>query len=97
MNQIADLSLYPPHIRELIEKQRQLKATVEADRLTMPVQEGAKTAQLREYLHRRLAVEISDGRRLEGRFMSYDKQQNIVLTECVEIRRGVPISKPSGN
>ncbi len=96
MNQI-DTSMYPPHIQKLFEKQKQQRAAVEADRMTMPVKEGPKTAQLREYLHRRLAVEISDGRRFEGRFMSYDKQQNIVLTECIEIRKTVPIPKPLGN
>jgi small nuclear ribonucleoprotein (snRNP)-like protein len=96
MNQI-DTSIYPPHIQKLIEKQKQQRAAVEADRLTMPVKEGPKTAQLREHLHKRLAVEISDGRRIEGRFMSFDKQHNIVLTECVEIRKTVPIPKPLGN
>jgi len=95
-NQTIDTSAYPPHVQKLIEKQKQQRSVVDADQLVVTKKEGPKTAKLREYIHRRLAVEISDGRRFEGRFMSYDKQQNIVLSECVEIRQTIPVTKPLG-
>ena len=39
---------------------------------------------LKSYLSKRLRVEISDGRTIEGSFMCTDRDRNIVLSECEE-------------
>lgn len=41
-------------------------------------------ALLKSYLSKRLRVEISDGRIIEGSFMCTDRDRNIVLSNCEE-------------
>ena len=41
-------------------------------------------ALLTGYLNKRLRVEISDGRIIEGNFMCTDRDRNIVLSNCEE-------------
>ena len=39
---------------------------------------------LKSYLSKRLRVEVSDGRIVEGVFMCTDRDRNIVLSNCEE-------------
>lgn len=39
---------------------------------------------LKSYLSKRLRVEVSDGRIIEGSFMCTDRDSNIVLSNCEE-------------
>lgn len=39
---------------------------------------------LKSYLNKRLQVELSDGRIVEGIFMCTDRDRNIVLSSCEE-------------
>ena len=52
-----------------------------------PARDGSRAQAkvlLTSYLNKRLRVEISDGRIIEGNFMCTDRERNIVLSNCDE-------------
>jgi small nuclear ribonucleoprotein (snRNP)-like protein len=58
--------------------------------------DGPNIRKLKEFLNKRILVEIEDGRKLEGRFLCIDKLRNIILSECEEQRQVMKISNPFG-
>ena len=57
-------------------------------------EEGPKTKQLRELLYRRMRIELNDGRMLTGIFSCFDKDSNVMLADCTEMRNVRPVPAP---
>jgi small nuclear ribonucleoprotein B and B' len=47
---------------------------------------GKKRAVLSEHLGRRVTLVTTDGERMDGRFLGYDKHMNVILADCERSR-----------
>jgi small nuclear ribonucleoprotein (snRNP)-like protein len=80
-----------------LEQQKLIQEAIrrlESDALKEKPCTGPNINKLKEYLNRRVLIEIEDGRKFEGRFLCIDKFRNIILSECEEQRQVMKIQRP---
>ena len=59
--------------------------------VTMPAGAGKKSAQVQDSLGRRVTVLTTDNERLDGRFLGYDRDMNLIMSDterCKPQRKG---------
>jgi len=63
--------------------------------LSIPQPVGEKATKMKkDLIGKYLKVEVTDGRVFIGRFLSFDKSKNLILSGTVEVKRVLPLEKP---
>eukprot|EP01120_Amphizonella_sp_Union-15-10_P009922 TRINITY_DN386_c0_g1_i1.p1 TRINITY_DN386_c0_g1~~TRINITY_DN386_c0_g1_i1.p1 ORF type:complete len:209 (+),score=77.55 TRINITY_DN386_c0_g1_i1:85-711(+) len=82
------------------QQEDQTKVPQQEDQTKVPQQEKPerketeKEQKVRSWLKHNMRILLTDGRILLGKFSCFDNQKNIVLADCVELRKVLPLDLP---
>jgi small nuclear ribonucleoprotein (snRNP)-like protein len=73
--------------QEIVTRMQRLLAMDEPDELQKQTKTTPKIEQVKQYLNRKMRITIADNRMLTGKFYGFDKNKNIILSDCVEFHK----------